>query len=341
MKVLSFFQELLRKPQAWLLLLLVGPWWASPAAARSFPEVDPFGDRCWARDAATAGQSVWLLCEDASVRVSLDGGVTWTSRPGFQLLPGQQARALALVDEYTALVAGDYGLLARTEDAGESWDRVHPASSSHLHGLFALGGEAWAAGTQGTILHSRDGGRTWTFQFSGTNATLESVWFLDARKGFAAGWLGTLLCTTDGGESWRQVLLPGVYASLNSIAFRDHQNGWIAGAPSILLRTRDGGATWERQPVPGGGWLSKVRFGPDGSGCYIAGSDLLASDDGGESWRLLALPESAFVSALAAGPTGLWVATPMSLYASRDGGQQWQSYSLAGRTGLREHLEYR
>src|SRR5262249_27485029 len=51
-----------------------------------------------------------------------------------------------------------------------------------------------------TILRTVDGGATWTPQFSGTSAFLNSVSFVDANTGWLVGDKGTILHTTTGGE---------------------------------------------------------------------------------------------------------------------------------------------
>ncbi len=57
-----------------------------------------------------------------------------------------------------------------------------------------------AVGAEGTILHTTDGGATWTLQSSGTTVPLSGVTFVDANTGWAVGEGGTILHTTTGGE---------------------------------------------------------------------------------------------------------------------------------------------
>src|SRR6266851_3341498 len=56
-------------------------------------------------------------------------------------------------------------------------------------------------GTYGTILHTTDGGASWSLQKNGTEG-LWSVTFPNAQTGWAVGPNGTILHTTDGGASW-------------------------------------------------------------------------------------------------------------------------------------------
>ena len=78
-----------------------------------------------------------------------------------------------------------------------------------LHSVsFPTALDGWACGRRGTILHTSDGGETWTPQSSGTTYTLSSVFFVDTRNGWAVGDGGTILHTVDGGENWKKQTSP-------------------------------------------------------------------------------------------------------------------------------------
>src|SRR5438034_7305947 len=92
-----------------------------------------------------------------------------------------------------------------------------------LHAVqFVDAREGWAAGDEGVVWHTIDGGRTWDRQPTGVRASLRSLHFLNAYVGWAAGReelplgagsAGVLLFTRDGGERWQRVamnLTPGL-----------------------------------------------------------------------------------------------------------------------------------
>jgi photosystem II stability/assembly factor-like uncharacterized protein len=121
--------------------------------------------------------------------------------------------------------------------------------------------EGWAAGDEGVIWHTLDGGQSWARQPTGVRASLRSVCFLNGDVGWVAGreelphggCAGVLLFTRDGGLNWQR-LLAGALPGLNQVRFVDAANGFLLGdgtdqLPSGLFRTNDGGRTWE--PVPG------------------------------------------------------------------------------------------
>ncbi|MEQ1792670.1 MAG: P-loop NTPase fold protein, partial [Nitrospira sp.] len=71
--------------------------------------------------------------------------------------------------------------------------------------------QGWGAGDNGTLLHTTDGGATWSPQASGTQANLTSLHVLpDGKQGWVAGDNGTLLHTTDGGATWSNAVHYGI-----------------------------------------------------------------------------------------------------------------------------------
>ena len=62
-----------------------------------------------------------------------------------------------------------------------------------------------AAGERGLIFLSDDEGATWRPAVSPSQATLTTLYFLDARQGWAAGHDGVVLHSTDGGATWTQL----------------------------------------------------------------------------------------------------------------------------------------
>ena len=65
-----------------------------------------------------------------------------------------------------------------------------------------VGDQGWAVGHQGTVLNTRDGGKTWTAQKSGTTKSIFAVSFADQNHGWACGDESTWLWTNNGGETW-------------------------------------------------------------------------------------------------------------------------------------------
>jgi photosystem II stability/assembly factor-like uncharacterized protein len=101
---------------------------------------------------------------------------------------------------------GTEGLIQRTTD-GLSWLPQKTLIRWALNDVFFMGPlTGWAVGENGSILHTSDGGGTWSLQASGTKNVLLGVAFTSALTGWAVGFGGTILHTTDGGASWVPVI---------------------------------------------------------------------------------------------------------------------------------------
>jgi photosystem II stability/assembly factor-like uncharacterized protein/tetratricopeptide (TPR) repeat protein len=127
---------------------------------------------------------------------------------------------------------------------------------------FVDANEGWAAGDEGVVWHTIDGGKNWERQPTGVIASLRSICFLNPYTGWIAGReelpngqgsAGVLLFTRDGGLKWLRHsvnAMPG----LNCVRFSDVKSGYAVGDgteqfPTGVFQTTDAGRTW--LPVPG------------------------------------------------------------------------------------------
>ena len=74
----------------------------------------------------------------------------------------------------------------------------------------------WAAGTNGKIYKTEDGGKRWFELNSGIETDLQSITFFDENTGWATGVNGIIIKTNDGGNTWRNCII-GTLQKLNSI----------------------------------------------------------------------------------------------------------------------------
>lgn len=185
---------------------------------------------------------------------------------------------------------------------------------------------AWAAGAFGTIVHSSDGGATWTRQASNTEEHLFGIGFADARHGWAVGRTGVILRSRDGGATWEPQASPVADRHLFDVKAIDANTAAAIGDWGTVLQTRDGGATWEDRSfgrdviLNGQFWRSAERGWVVGEGGVI-----LATSDGGRSWveqesgvykTLFGVTFTDEANGWAAGLDGLILRT-------RDGGATW------------------
>ena len=129
----------------------------------------------------------------------------------------------------------------------------------------------------------------WLQQNSGTESSLNSIYFIDNEFGWAVGSEGVILHTTDGGGNWNHQS-SGTDFTLESVHFVDQNNGWIAGWSyeyDIILRTLDGGYNWDIVYVNQAilwGHLQDLFFTDNLNG-WVAGGMIMHTNDGGVNWE--------------------------------------------------------
>ena len=107
----------------------------------------------------------------------------------------------------------------------------------------------WLVSAAGDILHTADGGNTWTAQAS-RMGNLRSIDFVDARRGFAGTLSGVLYGTTDGGVTWSNITanLPKSakgFCGMTHVGEHVHIVGRYAGLAADYFFSPDGGKTWQ------------------------------------------------------------------------------------------------
>jgi photosystem II stability/assembly factor-like uncharacterized protein len=159
-----------------------------------------------------------------------------------------------------------------------------------------------AAGTESTIVQSKDRGESWTIVHSGTNAYLTDVCFVDSLYGYAAG-SGYLLKTTDGGSTW-MVVTQSVPYNPSFIHFIDRKIGFGVGSSSYIVKTTDGGKSWDVFNVGGITSLNFIAFADENHG-FVVGNQ-----------RVIVTPRDTYLKGV--------------IYKTTNGGQSWVTMSLSG-----------
>ena len=267
---------------------------------------------------------------------------------------------IAVIDGRTAVAVGERSTIARTEDAGKTWQVTDSTWASGywyaVHFADAING--WVAGRNGRIYHSADAGRTWQPQQSGTSRHLSDIHFIDGTTGWAAGANGTVLHTTDGGQSWK-TQSTGTSEYLYTVHFADSSTGWIAGENFSLRHTADGGQSWVDKQATNRegpdlenrhGRFTSIQFLDDEIGWMVAEVDTGWSDpygapvigiygvvyhtaDGGQSWKAPScdLHKGTISVHFVNQDTGWALQSALlpgmqgGILATRDGGKTWES----------------
>ncbi len=142
------------------------------------------------------------------------------------------------------------------------WTPQRSGSTAELRGLAVHDAtRAWATGADGTVLRTRDGGRTWQKMAipGGENLDFRDVEILPNGPvlvlSCGPGELSRIYRTTDDGKTWTLVHTnPDKDGFYDAIAFWDEKHGVVLGDPVarrfVTPLTSDGGLTWA-PPPPG------------------------------------------------------------------------------------------
>jgi photosystem II stability/assembly factor-like uncharacterized protein len=179
-------------------------------------------------------------------------------------------------------------IVSRINSGGKDLNTVFFADSKH----------GWAAGDDGFLAYTDDGGASWVERPLSAGHSVNDIYFVGKENGFAlAG--GTIFESNDGGHSWREshkfspADFGGAAPELYSLRFNGKKRGWVVGSTSrgdtitgsILSITRDGGTNWQDLHPPTQQELIHIDFVDEKRGWIVgAGGAILHTDDAGETW---------------------------------------------------------
>jgi photosystem II stability/assembly factor-like uncharacterized protein len=191
----------------------------------------------------------------------------------------------------TVIAVGDRGIILRSTD-GAKWEQVaSPVHATFTAVSFADADHGWVVGHDASILHTTDGGKTWTLQnFQPQDSKpLLSVLAVDAQHAYATGAYGLFLETVDGGAHWTPVDAPPILEDglhLNALIRLKNGELFLAGETGLLGVSADG-TKWTRLKLPYEGSLfGALPRGEKGALVFGLRGNVLASDDvHSNQWR--------------------------------------------------------
>ena len=227
------------------------------------------------------------------------------------------------------VAVGMRGLIAVSDDGGQSWSQVPAPVSSDLLALsFPNASQGWAVGHDGVVLHTADGGKTWIKQFDGRDAAIKlaanyqaridagdktlqpyldqltlnykagpslpllSVWFKDSEHGMAVGSFGMAISTDDAGKTWRPNLERidnPQFLHLNSVG-EVAGDVYIAGEQGAIFKLDQGSGKFKLTQTDYAGSFFGITGNQDVLIAYGLRGTLYRSADHGASWGRVESP---------------------------------------------------
>lgn len=184
-------------------------------------------------------------------------------------------------------------LLSDTDGADFRQAKSVPVRSTLTAVTFVDDKTGWAVGQWGVVLRTDDAGESWALQRHDTavDQPLFSVWFRDRQRGFAVGLWSLLIATADGGKTWTPVHLPPSpgrkKADRNLLKIFANRMGtlFVAAEQGMILKSYDGeNWTYIDTGYKGSFWTGIVL----NNGTLLVGGlrgTIYRSADDGRTWR--------------------------------------------------------
>jgi photosystem II stability/assembly factor-like uncharacterized protein len=236
--------------------------------------------------------------------------------------------------------------------ARAEWVRVESGTLAWLRSIYFVdANNGWIAGSGGTLLFSKNSGKSWKRAKKFTNDDLRDVHFLDEKH----GWLlcdrgssaGTnnatsyFLRTSDGGENWEPIYLNDFVGRLTRFFFSHDGYGFAVGEGGALWMMADDRKTWKRVELPtrflylSGAWTDQFH------GVLVGGGGtILYTEDGGVGWDLADVPKNVntrlnsvfFINE----KTGWAVGSAGNVLKTINGGRSWRLQNSMIKTNLKD-----
>lgn len=225
---------------------------------------------------------------------------------------------------------------------------------------FVTDQEGWISAGNGSLLHTTDGGTTWTIVTPYPNDTIFvmsdpsiSMWWVDKSHGWMVGSAGTgfqnahgivVYFTTDGGATGSRIQVSSNPGDIGfQVQFVNDTLGWLSGYNLLthqarLYRTTNGGQSWTLIASPPTGGIfyfvdSRNGWGVNNSVTAPPPYGIVKTTDGGDSWTNVYPDTTAYgfyALQFLDGQNG-WVIggdTVAQIIKTTDGGSSWKKVAL-------------
>ncbi len=123
------------------------------------------------------------------------------------------------------------------------WETQISGTTENLRCIYFLNPvTGYAAGENGNMLRTANGGNIWSNVSTGITQNINSIYFFNAASGIACANEGVVIVTTNGGTNWSSAS-SGVTDNLYSISFVNSR-GVCAGSGGTLLYSTNSGLNW-------------------------------------------------------------------------------------------------
>jgi len=265
-----------------------------------------------------------------------DGGETWRRfippLGSFKALYG-----VSFASPTVATAVGRSKTTVRTTDGGTTWftqsSDPNPIAVNYLSITYSDMSNGWIGGPTGEILHTSNGGETWTTQVTGQSGQIDKLEFFDSSYGLARAPDQKLLKTTNGGVTWTTIQLDSLHYGM-ALSMISRDSVVTVGNWGYLGGSVNGGLTWATLE-----WMSftledfsSLDFFDLNLGiASMYSGKIFRTTDGGGTWSLVYQGGEQFLSLSVADPTTAFAVSGGLIKRTTDTGLTWTT--LAPGTG--------
>ncbi|MCP4578570.1 MAG: hypothetical protein GY846_20030 [Deltaproteobacteria bacterium] len=204
-------------------------------------------------------QKGWVVTEWTTILYTEDGGANWQVQ---YTEADYILKSVSFCDPLNGWVSGEYGYIYHTSDGGRTWE--HQAGyfgmseedfvlvgENTLFDIFAIDPmTAWAAGIDGYVSKTIDGGKTWQ-QVEGNFPGTQLFGITSDRGNIVIGGNRSLLTSLDGGKSFMVPKIePSItYGWIYGVTPRGSKGFAAVGKEGWIYLSDAGGAVWQRSKV--------------------------------------------------------------------------------------------
>lgn len=284
---------------------------------RSWTTPDSKTDNALYKVAMVDDSNGYAVGQAGTVLRTTDGGETWS-----KIDSGTQNYLFSVyaISPDRLVAVGDRATILQTTDGGATWKSAKyapPATENDLPGELTQGLDdtdlvaqepsfydvefvddrnGWIVGEFGKILHTTDGGETWTEQQQSLVGgeivdeldlpTFFGIDCIDANECTAVGLDGRIASTKDGGATWAfEETGSDFQEPLFTVQIFPDGSGWAAGVAGEVMKRERG--EWRRADLGMRvfSWLRQVGFADPNNGWLVGGfGTILRTRDGGKTW---------------------------------------------------------
>ncbi len=243
------------------------------------------------------------------------------------------------------VAVGERGHIVYSDDHGVNWTQADvPVRVSLTAVQFTTAKKGWVVGHDAVVLHSEDGGETWTKQLDGFQVNQIELALYQQRVKAKLYELAQAEETQKKDLSYELEDLQfkledvqfdneqGAWKPLLDLWFNTNGQGYVVGVFGTILKTNDGGKTWQsisdRISNPDGYHYKNITRA--GNALIVGGEigNLYRSLDDGQTWEQLSSPiEASFFGMIADQSGDLVIGTSFKgiFVYSTDYGSNWTS----------------